>query len=100
MTNIKIENHTQRGKIAPPKRFGVFLLNDDYTTMDFEVDILTDIFQMSHSQAVDVMLQIHHQGKGLCGIYTRDIAETKQHQVHQCAQAADFPLMCILEEVS
>ncbi|QMT32112.1 ATP-dependent Clp protease adapter ClpS [Alysiella filiformis] len=88
----------QRHKIAPPKRYGVFLLNDDYTTMDFVVEVLMDIFNLPESRAVAVMLQVHHEGKGLCGIYTRDIAESKQQQVLNHAAQAQFPLMCIVEE--
>ena len=71
-------------KTAPPKRYGVFLLNDDYTTMDF---------------VVAVMLLVHHEGKGLCGTYTRDIAQTKQLQVMQRAKAAGHPLQCTVEEI-
>ena len=61
----------------PPKRYGVFLLNDDYTTMEFVVEILTEVFMLAQEQAVAVMLLVHHEGKGLCGTYTRDIAQTK-----------------------
>lgn len=87
-------------KTVPPKRYGVFLLNDHYTPMDFVVDILMDIFRLPETQAEAVMLQVHHQGKGLCGTYTRDIAETKQQQVMAEAVAAGHPLMCIVEELS
>lgn len=89
-----------RDQIAPPKRYGVFLHNDDYTTMDFVVEILTDIFRQPENQAVKIMLQIHHHGKGLCGEYNRDIAETKQQQVQQRASEAGFPLLCTVEEMS
>lgn len=89
-----------RDRIAPPKRYGVFLHNDDYTTMDFVVDILTDIFRQPENRAVAIMLQIHHQGKGLCGEYSRDIAETKQQQVLNRASEAGFPLLCTVEELS
>ena len=87
-------------KTAPPKRYGVFLLNDDYTTMDFVVEVLSEVFMLDEEQAVAVMLLVHHEGKGLCGVYTRDIAQTKQMQVHRRAEDAGFPLKCILEEVS
>lgn len=87
-------------KTAPPKRYGVFLLNDHYTPMDFVVDILMDIFRLPEYQAEAVMLQIHHQGKGLCGSYTRDIAQTKQQQVMAQAVAFGHPLMCTIEELS
>lgn len=87
-------------QLAPPKKYGVFLLNDHYTPMDFVVDILQEVFRLPESQAVSIMLEAHHQGKGLCSVYTRDIAETKQQQVMQLAEAAAHPLMCTIEEVS
>lgn len=99
MTLSQTNRQSQRNKIAPPKRYAVFLLNDDYTTMDFVVEILMDVFSLPENRATAIMLQIHHQGKGLCGIYTRDIAETKQQQVQQRAEQAQFPLMCTIEEV-
>ena len=83
----------------PPKRYGVFLLNDDYTTMEFVVEILTEIFMLGQEQAVAVMLLVHHEGKDLCGTYTRDIAQTKQQQVMQRAKAEGHPLQCIVEEI-
>lgn len=100
MNDVLTDRQIQRSTIAPPKRYGVFLLNDDYTTMDFVVSVLIDIFQMPEARAVAVMLEVHQQGRGLCGIYTFDIAQTKQHQVISTAEAEGFPLMCILEEAS
>ena len=85
-------------KTAPPKRYGVFLLNDDYTTMDFVVEVLSEVFMLGEEQAVAVMLLVHHEGKGLCGTYTRDIAQTKL-QVMQRAKAAGHPLQCTVEEI-
>lgn len=88
-----------RNKTTPPKRFGVYLLNDDYTTMDFVVSVLTEIFMLPEERAVAVMLLVHHEGRGLCGVYTRDIADTKQQQVLQRARNEGHPLQCIVEEV-
>ncbi|BAF69493.1 MULTISPECIES: ATP-dependent Clp protease adapter ClpS [unclassified Nitratiruptor] len=85
-------------KLEEPKKYKVFLLNDDYTTMDFVVDILCDIFDKSYEEAVNIMLTIHRQGKGLCGIYTYEIAETKIDQVHRLARAHEFPLKAVMEE--
>lgn len=85
-------------KTKTPKSFKVILLNDDYTPMDFVVSILESIFQRSPAEAVRIMLQVHNQGAGLCGIYSRQIAETKVHQVHERAQAGGHPLKCIMEE--
>ena len=66
--------------------------------MDFVVAVLTEIFALNHEKAVAVMLQIHHEGSGVCGVYTRDIAETKRQQVLQAADEAGHPLMCIVQE--
>ncbi|UOO76254.1 ATP-dependent Clp protease adapter ClpS [Neisseria sp. Dent CA1/247] len=88
-----------RSRTTPPKRYGVYLLNDDYTTMDFVVKVLTEIFMMPEERAVAVMLLVHHEGKGLCGVYSRDIAETKQRQVMTCAREEGHPLQCTVEEV-
>lgn len=93
------DKQTVKEQTAPPKRFGVFLLNDDYTTMDFVVEILTDVFLLPEERAVAVMLEVHHQGKGLCGVYTRDIAQTKQQQVLTLAADAGHPLLCTVEEM-
>lgn len=86
-------------KLTPPKRYGVFLLNDHYTPMDFVVYILQDVFMLPENQAVNIMLAVHHEGKGLCGSYTRDIAQTKQQQVMSLAAEAGHPLMCTVEEL-
>lgn len=100
MDQLEINLIPVREKIAPPKRYGVFLYNDDYTTMDFVVEILTDIFRLPENRAVDIMLKIHYQGKGLCGEFTRDIAETKQQQVQSRTSQAGFPLLCTVEELT
>ncbi|OSI14237.1 ATP-dependent Clp protease adapter ClpS [Neisseria dumasiana] len=104
MTNYDTRHNTDtetlnRSRISPPKRYGVYLLNDDYTTMDFVVKVLTEIFMMSEERAVAVMLLVHHEGKGLCGVYPRDIAETKQQQVMRLAREEGHPLQCTAEEV-
>ncbi len=84
--------------LQEPKKYKVYLLNDDYTTMDFVVDVLCDIFHKSYEEAVNIMLTIHKQGKGLCGVYTYEIAETKVDQVHRLARANQFPLKAVMEE--
>lgn len=83
----------------PPKKYGVYLLNDDYTTMDFVVEVLREVFALEYERAVAVMLLVHHEGRGLCGVYTRDIAQTKQHQVMERAKRAACPLKCSVEEM-
>ncbi|MDO4641534.1 MAG: ATP-dependent Clp protease adapter ClpS [Neisseria sp.] len=90
-------NHHAQTK--PPKKYGVYLLNDDYTSMDFVVAVLREVFALPHERAMAVMLLVHHEGKGLCGVYTRDIAYTKQHQVMERAKQEGFPLKCSVEEM-
>ena len=85
-------------ELKEPKKYKVFLLNDDYTTMDFVVDVLCDVFHKSYEEAVNIMLTIHKRGKGLCGVYTYEIAETKVDQVHRLARAHQFPLKATMEE--
>jgi ATP-dependent Clp protease adaptor protein ClpS len=87
-----------RQKTTRPSKYKVFLLNDDYTTMEFVVEILENIFGKSKVEATQVMLHVHRNGKGLAGIYTRDIAETKIAQVHQLARDNGFPLKCDMEK--
>lgn len=99
MRFAEITRERQKSRAKPPKRYGVFLLNDDYTPMDFVVEILCDIFAISEPKAVAIMLKVHHEGSGLCGIYSRDIAETKQQQVMLRASEEGFPLMCVIKEV-
>ncbi len=90
--------HYDEVKIKHPKKYKVFLLNDDYTSMDFVVDILITIFHKSYAQAENVMLDIHKKERGLCGVYTHEIAETKVMQVHKKAKDNGFPLKAIMEE--
>lgn len=87
-----------RQKTAKPPMFKVFLLNDDYTTMEFVVEILETVFGRSKVEATSVMLHVHRNGKGLAGVYTREIAETKVAQVHTQAKENGFPLKCDMEK--
>lgn len=100
MSLTQINRSNSKQKLTPPKRYGVFLLNDHYTPMDFVVQILQAVFALPHEKAVNVMLAVHHQGKALCGTYTHDMAQTKQQQVLLLAQESGFPLMCTVEELS
>jgi len=88
----------ERSKIAPPPLYQVLLLNDDFTPMDFVVVVLEIFFGMESQQATQVMLQVHHEGKGLCGQYPRDLAETKVAQVVAFARHHEHPLVCVMEE--
>ncbi|WP_345981088.1 ATP-dependent Clp protease adaptor ClpS [Sulfurimonas sp. HSL3-2] len=81
-----------------PKRYKVLLLNDDYTSMDFVIDILMNVFHKSYQQAEVIMLEIHRTERGLCGVYSYEIAETKVMQVHKLAREQGFPLKATMEE--
>ncbi|MBQ9601843.1 MAG: ATP-dependent Clp protease adapter ClpS [Neisseriaceae bacterium] len=96
---ISLNQQTAKEEVSTPKKYGVFLLNDHYTPMDFVVDILQNVFRLPKTQAVTIMLQVHHEGKGLCGRYTKDVAQTKQQQVLNAAVNAGHPLMCVVEEL-
>jgi ATP-dependent Clp protease adaptor protein ClpS len=85
-------------KTDRPSRYNVFLLNDDYTTMEFVIHILEKIFQKNRTEAAQIMLHVHKMGIGLAGIYAREIAETKVEAVHRTARENEFPLKCIMEK--
>lgn len=85
-------------KLFKPPLYKVYILNDDYTTMDFVVHILEKIFNKNKVEATQIMLYVHNNGKGLAGIYPKDIAETKVSQVHHLARKAGFPLRCAIEK--
>lgn len=87
-----------RPKTKKPSLYKVFLLNDDYTTMEFVVHILEKVFRKSRVEATEIMLQVHKNGKGLAGIYTKDIAETKVANVQELARENQYPLRCLMEK--
>ena len=87
-----------RPRIKKPPLYRVVLLNDDYTPMDFVVQILEKIFSMDRSAATRTMLQVHTRGKGVCGVFSYEIAETKVAQVTGLAQQHQHPLLCTMEE--
>ena len=85
-------------EIREPKLYRVILHNDDYTTMDFVIEVLVAVFHKPAAAATKIMLDVHKKGKGTCGVYTYDIAATKVAQVHHMARKREFPLKCSLEE--
>ena len=87
-----------KDQLEEPAKYHVFLLNDDYTPMDFVVDILCNFFNKSADEATEIMLTIHYKGKGLCGTYTAEIAETKVENVVQYAFDNQHPLKCMMEK--
>lgn len=84
-------------RVKRPKIYNVFLINDDFTPMEFVVDILQRHFNKDHATATEIMLNVHKKGRGLCGRYPRDIAETKVAVVTEEAKHNGFPLKCFLE---
>lgn len=84
--------------LQEPKKYKVFLLNDDYSTMDFVIDVLVKVFRKSVDEASVIMINIHNHGKELCGTYTYEIASTKVAQVKTMAREKGFPLKAIMEE--
>ena len=88
----------KRTKLAPPPLYTVLLLNDDYTPMDFVVLVLQRFFSMDRERATQIMLKVHMEGRGICGVYPRDIAATKVEQVSAFARENQHPLACVMEE--
>jgi ATP-dependent Clp protease adaptor protein ClpS len=87
----------ERVSTKPPPMYRVLLLNDDYTPMDFVIGVLQTVFSMSRQQATQVMLQVHRTGMGTCGVFTKEIADTKVAQVQEIAQEHQHPLQCTME---
>lgn len=85
-------------KTQPPPMYKVMLNNDDYTTMEFVIDVLCRFFNMDGDKANQIMLTVHYQGKAVCGVFTAEIAETKVMQVNQYARKHQHPLLCSMEQ--
>lgn len=83
---------------APPPMYAVTLLNDDYTPMEFVIQVLQKFFGMGREQATRVMLKVHQEGRSICGIYPRDVAATKVEQVSEYSRKHQHPLQCVMEE--
>jgi ATP-dependent Clp protease adaptor protein ClpS len=88
-----------KAKVKPPPLYKVMLLNDDYTPMDFVVVVLQTVFAMSREKATQVMLQVHREGMGVCGTFTREVATAKVEQVINIARKHQHPLQCTMEEM-
>lgn len=86
-----------RPKTKKPSMYKVMLLNDDYTPMEFVVHVVEKFFSKSHQEATDIMLHVHRRGVGICGVFTREVAETKVAQVMDFARANEQPLQCTME---
>ena len=88
----------KKAKLKPPPMFKVMLLNDDYTPMEFVVIVLQKFFSMTRERATQVMLKVHREGIGVCGVYPRDVASTKVQQVAAYSRKHQHPLQCVMEE--
>jgi ATP-dependent Clp protease adaptor protein ClpS len=88
----------KRHKTKEPEEYRVILLNDDYTPMEFVVEVLMIVFHKKQEDAVRIMLDVHQKGKGIVGVYPYDIAQTKANQVHALARQNEFPLKCVVEK--
>lgn len=86
-----------RPKLAKPPMYKVVILNDDYTPMDFVVDVLCSFFNMNIEKATQIMLKVHTEGKAVCGVFTKDVAETKAEQVNDFSRECEQPLLCHVE---
>lgn len=89
---------TRKSRVKAPPMFKVLLLNDDYTPMDFVVIVLQKFFALSRERATQVMLKVHREGIGVCGVYPKDVAATKVEQVKSYAKQHQHPLQCVMEE--
>jgi len=90
---------TAKPETAKPPLFQVLLLNDDFTPMDFVVEVLRGFFGMGQEKAVQVMLHVHTRGRGVCGVFTREVAETKVSQVNEYSRSRQHPLLCTMEKL-
>ena len=88
----------ERAKTKHPSMYKVILFNDDYTTMEFVVEVLQRFFAMNRERALQIMLKVHNEGSAVCGVYSLDIAETKVTQVMEFAKQHGHPLRCVMEE--
>jgi ATP-dependent Clp protease adaptor protein ClpS len=95
--SVVLERRTQ--KVSPPQMYQVVMLNDDYTPMEFVVVVIQEFFGKDMEAATQIMLKIHLDGKGVCGVYSKDVAATKVDQVLEAAHKAGHPLKCISEPV-
>ena len=89
---------TRKAKIKPPPMFKVILCNDDFTPMEFVVIVLQQFFSLNREQATQIMLKVHREGKGICGVFPKDVAATKVEQVTSFSRQHQHPLQCIMEQ--
>ncbi len=95
--DIGVHTVTEKPKLKQPPLYKVILINDDYTPMDFVVDVLRSFFNMNLEKATQIMFKVHTEGKGVCGVYSKDVAETKANQVNDYSRECEQPLLCSVE---
>lgn len=105
MSKLVTDNYVETGtevkevtQLQEPKKYKVLLVNDDYTPMEFVVNVLKQFFHLPEAVAVQVMMKVHTEGRAICGIYTKDIAETKVVLVNEFAKMNEYPLLCCMEQ--
>lgn len=96
--DLAFASQAAKPALKRPPLYKVVMLNDDYTPMEFVVEVLKIFFSMSEQQAFAVMRAVHEQGRGVCGLYSKDVAESKAMQVTQCARDNEYPLLCEVEQ--
>lgn len=89
---------TSKPEVTRPPLYSVMVLNDDFTPMDFVVEVLEYFFAMNREKATQVMLHVHTRGRGVCGVFTRDVAESKVTQVNEFSRSHQHPLLCVMEK--
>lgn len=95
----KVHTKPAKSKLKKPNQFQVLLLNDDYTTMDFVIQVLQQFFAKNQEAAQDIMLKVHINGEAVCGVYSYDVAQTKVSQVIDFARKNKQPLMCVIRKL-
>ncbi len=86
-------------ELKEPRKYRVLLHNDDYTSMEFVIAVLMQVFRKTEEESTEIMLKVHNEGVGVCGVYTAEVAETRVEMVKQLAKQAGYPLKCTIEEV-
>ncbi len=96
--DLDLVKDVEKKKVSPPPRYNVILINDDFTPMDFVVEVLGRFFSMDFEKANQIMVKVHYEGRAVCGMYTAEIAEMKVQQINQFSRENQHPLLCTMEQ--
>ena len=96
--DLDLVKDIEKKKVSPPPRYNVILINDDFTPMDFVVEVLGRFFSMDFEKANQIMVKVHYEGRAVCGMYTAEIAEMKVQQINQFSRENQHPLLCTMEQ--